>query len=215
AGIEVHIPNRARSRRKSLSWLPPAIAVSRLVSWLLLGSSSEWQATQPGGRAGTAESRCAVSPDAEPWVAAPRCGRSARDPLQSNETVPDPVIDLVRHSRSANCGCGSAPAATAKDTEHARVRAHRYGHPYRSTKRNSGAEQHSRDHQMPSRWSRCMLRFWRSLAAKCVPEPAHWVWAGDGECGVRHGLIVALRRGRVAHASATPRYLLPATLGQL
>jgi hypothetical protein len=32
---------------------------------------------------------------------------------------------------------------------------------------------------------------------------------------VRHALIVALQRGRVAHASATPRYLLSATLGQL
>jgi hypothetical protein len=99
-------------------------------------------------------------------------GRLARDPLQISETVPDPaihetvpdpVIDLVRHSRSANCGRGSTPAATAQDTERARVRAHRYGYPYRNTERNSGAEQHFRDHQMPNRWSRCMLRFQCSL----------------------------------------------------
>jgi hypothetical protein len=59
-----------------------------------------------------------------------------------------------------------------------------------------------------------MLRFQRALAAEGVPEPAHCVWAGNGECGARHALIVALRRGRVAHASATPRYLLPAILGR-
>jgi hypothetical protein len=109
------------------------------------------------------KSRCAMSPDAEPWVAAPRRGRLARDPLQISETVLDPVIYLVRHSRSANCGGGSTPAATAKDTERARVRAHRYGYSYRNTERNSGAEQHFRDHQMPNRWSRCMLRFQCSL----------------------------------------------------
>jgi hypothetical protein len=34
---------------------------------------------------------------------------------------------------------------------------------YRNTERNSGAEQHFRDHQMPNRWSRCMLRFQCSL----------------------------------------------------
>jgi hypothetical protein len=94
---------------------------------------------------------------------APRRGRLARDPLQISETVPNPVIYLVRHSRSANCGRGSTPAATAKDTERARVRAHRYGYPHRNAERNSGAEQHSCDHQMPSHWSRCMLRFQCSL----------------------------------------------------
>ena len=70
---------------------------------------------------------------------------------------------LVRHSRSANCGLGSTPAATAKDTERARVCAHRYGYPHRNTERNSGAEQRFCDHQMPSHWSRCMLRFQCSL----------------------------------------------------
>jgi hypothetical protein len=79
--------------------------------------------------------------------------------MQTNETVLDPVIYLVRHSRPANCILGSTLAATAKDTERARVRAHRYGYPHRNTERNSGAEQHFRDHQMPSRWSRCMFRF--------------------------------------------------------
>jgi hypothetical protein len=113
-------------------------------------------------------SRCtAVSPDAQPWVAAPRRGRLARDPLQISETALDPVIDLVRHSRSANCGCESTPAATAKDTQRARVRAHRYGYSYRNAECKSGAEQHFRDHQMPNRssrrqvpdWSRYMWRF--------------------------------------------------------
>jgi hypothetical protein len=40
---------------------------------------------QRGGVAGTAESRC-VSPDAVPWVAAPRRDGLARDPLQISET---------------------------------------------------------------------------------------------------------------------------------
>jgi hypothetical protein len=73
---------------------------------------------------------------------------------QSGRTALDPFIHLVRHSRSANCGRASTPAATAKDTERARVRAHRYGYPYRNTERNSCAEQHYRDHQMPNRGSR-------------------------------------------------------------
>ncbi len=119
-----------------------------------------WRAALTAGQLASSqaqmESRCAVSPDAEPWVAVPRRGRLARDPLQISETVLDPVIYLVRHSRSTNCGRGSTPAATAKDTERARVRAHRYGYPYRNTERNSGAEQHFRDHQMPNRWSWCM-----------------------------------------------------------
>src|ERR1700679_1607785 len=42
-----------------------------------------------------------------PWVVAPRRGRLARDPVQISETVQDPVMYLVRHSRSANCGSGS------------------------------------------------------------------------------------------------------------
>jgi hypothetical protein len=83
----------------------------------------------------------------------------ARDPLQINETVVDPVTYLVRHSRSVNCMLGSTPAAAAKDTERARVRAHRYGYPHPDTERNNGAEQHFRDHQMPSRPSRCTVHF--------------------------------------------------------
>jgi hypothetical protein len=75
----------------------------------------------------------------------------------------DPVIYLVRHSRFPNCAGGSTPAVTAKDIERAGVRAHRYGYPHRNTERNSGAEQHFCDHQMPSHWSRCMLRFQCSL----------------------------------------------------
>ena len=130
--------------------------------------------------------------------------------LQISETVLDPVIDLVRHSGSANCGRGSTPAATAKDTERAGIRAGRHGYPYRNTERDGGAEQHFRDHQMPRRWSRCMLCAQGPLAADGVPVPAHWVWSGDGVGGVRHVLIVAFWRGRVAHASATPGYLLPA-----
>ena len=57
---------------------------------------------------------------------------------------------------------------------------------------------------------------WRNQRVRAVlsrsthSAVAHWVWAGDGECGVTHALIVALRRGLVAHASAKPRYLLPA-----
>ena len=97
------------------------------------------------------------------WVAAPRRGTLARDPVQISETVLDPVIHLVRHSRSARCGRESTPAATAKDTERARVRAHRYGRTYRNTERNSGAEQRFCDHQMPSRWSRCRRLLHRSL----------------------------------------------------
>jgi hypothetical protein len=102
-----------------------------------------------------------------------RRGRLARAPSQISQTVPDPathetvvnpLIDLVRHSRAANCGRGSTPAATAKDTERARARARRSGYPYRNTERNSGAEQHFRDHQMPSRWSRC-------LCASSAPVP--------------------------------------------
>ena len=112
----------------------------------------------------------------QPWVAAPRRGRLARDPLQISETILDPVIDLVRHSRSANCGRESTPAATAKDTERARVRARRYGHPYRNTERNSGAEEHFRDHQMPNRWSRCVRLLHRSLrrTSRWCSHLSHW-----------------------------------------
>jgi hypothetical protein len=141
------------------------------------------------------------------WFVSRRRGRSARGPLQRSETVLDPIIYLVRHSRSANCGRGSTPAATAKGTERARVRAHRYGYSHRNTEHNSGAEHHSRNHQMPSHWSRCMLRFKCSL-------PARWVWAGDGGAVCLMASIVARRRGLCARASAKPRYLLPATLGQ-
>jgi hypothetical protein len=94
---------------------------------------------------------------------AARHGTLARNPLQISETVSDPVFYLVRHSRSPAYGRGSTPAATAKDIERAGVRTHRYGYPHRNTERNSGAEQHFCDHQMPSHWSRCMLRFQCSL----------------------------------------------------
>jgi hypothetical protein len=94
---------------------------------------------------------------------AARRGSLARNPLQISETVSDPVSYLVRHGRSPDYGRGSTPAATAKDIERAGVRTHRYGYPHRDTERNSGAEQHFCDHQMPSHWSRCMLRFQCSL----------------------------------------------------
>jgi hypothetical protein len=175
---------------------------------------------------------------------AARRGTLARTPLQISETVPDPVFYLVRHSRSPDYARGSTPAATAKDIERAGVRTHRYGYPHRNTERNSAAEQHFCDHQMPSHWSRCMLRIQCSLRRAsrsschlshrsmnrltilsiaiisqpvgyyCCGEPGHWVWAGDRRCGVRHVLIVARRRGLVAHASAKPGYLLPATCGR-
>jgi hypothetical protein len=113
---------------------------------------------QRGGLVSTAERvACQQMPN--------RGSRLARDPLQISETVSDPFIYLVRHSRSANCGRGSTPAATAKDTERAGVRARRYGKPYRNTERNSGAGQHFRDHQMPNRWSRCM---------RCCHCPMRW-----------------------------------------
>ena len=115
------------------------------------GLELSWLTNFPAARCVWSYSR------AGPWVAAPRRARLARDPLQISETVLDPVIHFVRHSKSANCGRGSIPAATAKDTERARVRAHRYGYPYRNTECNSGAEQHFRDHQMPNRWSRTQM----------------------------------------------------------
>jgi hypothetical protein len=131
---------------------------------------------------------------------AARRGSLARNPLQISETVSDPVSYLVRHGRSPDYGRGSTPAATAKDIERAGVCTHRYGYPHRDTERNSGAEQHFCDHQMPSHWSRCMLR--------------QRTGSGPAMESVPHALIVALRRGVVAHASAQPRYLLPATRGR-
>jgi hypothetical protein len=101
-----------------------------------------------------------------------------------------PAIHLVRHSRSANRGPEFTPAAAAKDTERASVRAHRYGYPYRNTERNSGAEQHFRDHQMPNRgsrnqmpnrWSRYMWRFHCSLR-----RASRW------SCHLRHRSISLL-----------------------